>query len=208
MNGPTNLRACGAGRWRRWGAGAAAALAAACATPDPSPPPPAPTFAFAEQAPLQLPVAAIVLQEAYQPPLRPPHKEHEFSITPAEIVRRWARARLRAAGAEGTLTLIIHEASVVEEPIKGASHGVLSALRPGRDRRFVGALKVEAVYQPPEGGTRIDIVARGDVAIDRQANLNEIEARYNALLEALGARFDEALTRRLETEFAGAAGRR
>lgn len=199
-----NLRCRRFRRFRRMAAVLAASSAfAACALTDPAPPPAPPSLDFAQRSAMTINASEIILQEDYRPPLARPNVEHEFAVTPAQIVRDWARARLRASGSNGVLTLVIREASVVEQPIEGASSGFLAALRPGRDRRLVGVLKVDATYAAPNRTTTIEVSAEGAVEVDRQASLNEVESQYNALLEALGARLDEAMTRRLRADLQG-----
>jgi len=76
--------------------------------------------------PIVLDVAAIEINETYQPPLKEPHVEHSFPTPPDEAFRKWVGERLKARGEGRTLRITINEASAVRVPLEAETG--LSAL--------------------------------------------------------------------------------
>lgn len=87
----------------------------ACAVP--VPPPTFPELTFSHLPPIRLNVAEIEIVENYVPPLRAPHVEHNFPVTPLAAMRRWAVDRIQAGGETRRGQVIIEDARVVAVPL-------------------------------------------------------------------------------------------
>jgi len=122
-----------------------AALAAAlygCAQPPPRPT--YPDIRFTDRLPLQLDVAALDVQHAYQMPFRAPNVEHLFPVTPSHALENWARDRLHPAGRAGRTVFTILNASVIETELP-RTQGISGALTTEPAQRY--DLAIEAKLQ-------------------------------------------------------------
>ena len=181
----------------------AAFVLGACANTAPPPPPAAPAFDFEAQAPIRLKVARIDVVDAYNPPLRAPHREHEFRVPPAQIARKWAEKRLVAAGGEGVLTFTIKNASVIETPLEAASEsGFFRRLKDKPDRKLDSTLAVELSYEGPMRAATIQSQATGFVELNRHASLNTAEGQYFSMLALMAEKFDASLSKKVDENLA------
>ena len=177
---------------------------AACTTSAPLAPPESVEITFQHRAPIRLDVARIEIVDAYEPPLRAPNVEHLHELSPSEVAIRWSEDRLRTVGTRGQLTLIIEEASVVEEAIKVAD-GLGGFFRDEPDTRLAGRVKARFDYVdvgPPSRSHAVDVSAEASIEVLESATLNERDIAYLRLVERLATEFDKALTGELETTFA------
>jgi hypothetical protein len=111
------------------------------------PPPPEPVYpqiTFRTLAPFRLAVASVELVEAYRPPLRAPHVEHESPVPPAVPLRRWVSERLVAAGGAGTVRATIRDARITETALP-VNQDFEATLRTEQVARFDG--RVELVVE-------------------------------------------------------------
>jgi hypothetical protein len=115
---------------------------AACAPPPPEPL--YPQITFRNLAPFRLAVASVELVEAYQPPLRAPHVEHESPVPPAVPLRQWVGERLVAAGGAGTARATIRDARITETALP-VNQDFEATLRTEQVARFDG--RVELVIE-------------------------------------------------------------
>ncbi|MEX0837915.1 MAG: hypothetical protein WD034_00165 [Parvibaculum sp.] len=168
---------------------------AACATP-PAPPPG--DVAFVVRAPLNLDVAAIVLDEQYGSPARPPHVEHLHRLSPAGVASAWSRSRLVAAGGAGAAIFSILDGSVVSEALEKKG-GLTGLFGDQQDTKLTARLKVRmAVERPGPAGAHGSWTAEAEVNATRtileSASLNDRDAAYAALMQDLATRFDEEMS--------------
>lgn len=172
----------------------ALAVLAACTAP-PAPPHNM-EITFQHRDPLRIDVAQIEVTEAYKPNANPPHIEHLYQQTPATIARRWATERLAPVGQRGQITLIVQEASVIEEPLP-VTKGIAGLFANESEVRLQAILKARLEYI--ESGTTsrsftADVKAKADQTIPEGATLNERDLAYFSTLERLALEFDKALT--------------
>jgi hypothetical protein len=85
---------------------------AGCTTAPPRPD--FPDLRFTAEPPLQIDVASLEVQPAFQMTFREPHVEHLFPVTPERALENWAHDRLRPVGRAGRVVVKILNASVVE----------------------------------------------------------------------------------------------
>lgn len=181
------------------GAGLAGFLVlGACATP------PAPTTAleitFQHRPEILLDVARIDIVDAYDVGGSFPRVDHLYTKTPASLVRRWAKDRLKPVGHRGQVSVLIQEAKVIETP-RVIDKGLLSLFEdePDTDLTAIIVARIEFVNVLNGGSYAVNVDARADVAIYESATLNERDLAYYTALENLGAAFDEAVERELRT---------
>lgn len=162
------------------------------------PPPPAPEYppiSFAGEPPLALDVAEIRIEVPYEEPLNPPHVGHEFPVPPLAAARRWAEERLRATGNGGVATVIIREASATETELE-RSKGLKGLIRQEQSQRYDVTISVE-IKAMRAGSARpagAEVVARRNVTVLEDADLNEREAAWYQLTKDTMADFDRVMT--------------
>lgn len=74
---------------------------------------------FSQYQPIYMNVSSIEVVEEYKSPMRPPFVEHLLPYSPSEAVRIWARDRLRTAGDERTMQIIVRTGSVTAKSSGG-----------------------------------------------------------------------------------------
>ena len=80
-------------------------------------PPPKQKFAditYAHLPPYMFNVARLDIVSEFKPKLGPPYVEQQFPIPPERAIRQWARDRIKPAGVDGAVRVIIKDASVKE----------------------------------------------------------------------------------------------
>ena len=179
----------------------------ACAGGPPPAPPPVPDFQFDARPAIPLFVENVEVIQTYEPPLAPPNREHEFRISPSDMVRDWAEHRLRASGQGSALEVTILDARVVEAPMDqerpgGLFGGLRRDLKDAPNRRLNARVAVNVSYDGEYGQFTVDATASGSVDINKRASLNIVEEQYFGMLEKMAVQLDEALTRRIEESMA------
>lgn len=188
---------------------AAAGFAAACAGGDVKAPEP-PNFSSiysAKDAPsagYSLYAADIKFVDSYAPPLRAPNIEHNYAVAPADIARTWAKTRLRAAGADGVVTLTVLDGSVVETSVDAAQPGgPLGVVKDRPDREYVATLRIALDYQGRFENTRAETTVTGKVVINRNDTVFDAQERYYATMTAMAKRLDQEMARLMTRSFSG-----
>lgn len=146
---------------------------------------------FTAKPPLKLDVAQISIQNSYAPPSSTDHLENSHSVTPVSVAEGWGNARLVAVGRQGTATLTIEEGSVVSEPLKTKT-GLAGLVSDEPDTKLTGTLRARlTVLQPGMiTGYSANVVAKATRTVLQSASLNDRDAAYSALIQALAAQFD------------------
>lgn len=78
---------------------------------------PIPRFDFLSRATVPVMVSEIQVTNTYTAPMASPNVDHLFNVTLGEAVKHWSDRRFSPQGSQGTLTIIVEEASVIEEPL-------------------------------------------------------------------------------------------
>lgn len=73
-----------------------------------------PEMTFAHLRPYSLDVARVEVVPDYAPPSGPRHIEETMPVSPENALRRWVQDRLRPIGSQGTLRVLVHDASATE----------------------------------------------------------------------------------------------
>ncbi len=76
-----------------------------------------PDLTFDNVPPVNLNVKTITVVDEYQPPLKDPNIEQNYSLSPAEAVKRLIGRQLVAAGTDKTLRVVIEDAAVIKQKL-------------------------------------------------------------------------------------------
>jgi len=172
----------------------------ACTTAPPAPPADV-AITFQHRQLISLRVASIDVVDQYIPTLKSPHVEHLHSVTPASVVHSWADERLETVGPRGLVTLIITQASVIEEALE-VEQGVAGLFTDEPDTKLVGFIRARFEHVdvgPPASSRSVEISAEASVEVLESATLNERDMAYFRVVEKLAGEFDRVLTAEIET---------
>jgi len=171
-------------------------LAACVGDPPPSTRPA--SVSFEARPALRIDIANVTTDSRFNSSGREPYVEHLHKVTPSTIARGWADARLVASGNRGTAVLTVLDGTVTQERLEKKG-GLTGLFGDQLDTRLKARLKARlAVERPtPDGGlgtwsAEVDVTAERTVL--ESASLNERDAAYAALMQALAAKFDTELT--------------
>ena len=155
-----------------------------------------PEITYKHRPPLRFDVGQVVIDKRYSEPLAPPNVEHLIPVPPAALAGQWARDRLVAAGSVGRLVYTIQDASVVETPLNTKS-GIEGLFTVDQSERYEAHLAVQVHLEDIPGLARASVsaVAERWVTVPEDATLNEREATWFALSEALMNDLDVELER-------------
>lgn len=165
-------------------------------------PPAPPVFhqTFQHLPRLTLTTALPVFENNYRPPASPAHIDHLLPQNPARLARQWVADRLGTQPAirqnPPVLTIRLVDGQVLRSvtPTKSGIFGLVAQ----NETVFKGTLVVEIVYQPPfEAGyeVRIEVEARETLA--GAISLNDRDAAYFRMLDAMALEFDRQMTREM-----------
>lgn len=150
---------------------------------------------FQNQPQFSLDVVDIQVRSEYVPTGNN-HVEQRFRTTPAQGVEIWARDRLRAAGSDGVLEVVIEEASVVETPLQ-VKTGIQGAFTKEPSTRYDGTLEVELrLYKDGRAVSKSHIDARVTLTreILEKAAISEYDELYAAMTREMITKLDAQLT--------------
>jgi len=167
---------------------------AACQAPVPAPP--ITPIGFAQYAPIAFDVGQVLVENRYAAPMGPPHVEHLAPTPPEQALRRWVADRLRAAGRDGLLRVVVRDARIVEVPLQ-TTQGLQGRFRTEQAARFDGRMEVELVGEGPGRrfqGSTVAVVERS-VTIPEDASPYVRERALNDVV----AEMMRDLNYRLET---------
>jgi hypothetical protein len=123
-------------------------------------------------------------------------------VPPADAAERWARDRLRPAGAEGVAVVRILNASVVEVPLPRTS-GVRGAFTTDQSERYDGVLEVQIDVSSRARGQTAMVKSRAQRSrsVPEDITLNDREKVWFELTEALMNDLNASLERQIYDNF-------
>jgi hypothetical protein len=162
-------------------------------------------FAFESPniAPININVAKIDLINHYQSPLKRPNVEQDFLVTPSSAIEKWVGNRMRAAGNQGTLQIIVHEAKVLESPL-AKTQGVKGLFTDDQDARYDTKLAVTfRLFDGASTASRAsgDVEVTRFITINEKATIFERQQKYHQMLEQAMADFDREANNRFRQYF-------
>lgn len=174
--------------------------ATGCATPAPAP---APQLGYAHLGPIRLDVAGIEIVDAYLPPLREPHVEHEFPVSPAEALLRWAQDRLVAAGRERRARFVIRDAAVREVRLP-RKKGLRALLTTDQSERYDGRVAVALEIRSGRNfrDAIVEAVAERSRSVPEDASVEERERVFLQITEDLVASLNGEIEKQIAAHLA------
>ncbi len=157
-----------------------------------------PDITYKHRPPLRFDVGQVVIDKRYREPLAPPNVEHLIPLPPAALAEQWAHDRLVAAGSVGQLVYTIADASVVERPLDTKS-GIEGLFTVDQSERYEAHLAVQVRLEGIPGLAHASVAVEAErwVTVPEDATLNEREATWFALSEALMNDLDVELEKAL-----------
>jgi len=155
-------------------------------------------ISFTHLPPIELNVADIIIEAAYQEPLESPHVGELFPVSPSRAARGWAEDRLRAVGSSGSATVTIVESGAVETEL-ARTEGVTGLLTKDQAQSYEITIEMTiAAEQPVEsrtGTARSRVTKKTSVAED--ATVNEREGIWYKLTRDTMNSFNENMERQI-----------
>jgi hypothetical protein len=145
----------------------AAILLAACANTE-THPRPVPQYVYQQYPVAQLNVGSIQVVEAYTMPMNKPNAEQLMPEPLPKAVANWARGHFKATGGDGTLTITIKDASVVEQDLK-RSKGLKGAVTIDQAELYNAHILVEFSVSNMSSGKE----GSGQVNVSRSQSIAE-----------------------------------
>jgi hypothetical protein len=155
-----------------------------------------PEISFAHQPPINLDVASIEVDK--QPPAAPASGTvlYDLPVPLATVAETWANQRLKAVGQQGSATLRIEKATVVEEKLK-RTEGFRGAFTTDQTERYAGELALTLTVVTGRGQG----VARGSAqrarTVPEDATLAEREKLWFEMVEQLGREVDSVMEQQI-----------
>lgn len=161
-----------------------------------------PELTFEHLPKLDLDVARIEIVHAYQAPGARPNVEHLFPVTPAAIAERWARQRLRAVGAGGSVRATVVQAAVIEVPLQRTT-GLRGAFTTDQSERYEGVLEMKIELTASGGRARAAVTARTELSLTVPENisLNKREKLWFRMTEEMANQLNVLLEREIKKYF-------
>jgi len=159
-----------------------------------------PELTFSHMTPINLAVGSVVVDNRYHQPTTGTYVESRFPTPPAQALERWATDRLKPVGtaADGTLKLVITDASVRETPLEKDSSfkGVFTKQQ---SHRYDMALRATIEITGRDGRKKGDSSAKATrtLTVREDLSLNEVEKRWLDATEDLVKDFDREMVRNL-----------
>ena len=159
-----------------------------------------PELTYGHLEPLRFDVAAIEVEQVYQPSSEPPNVELLFPVRPGDAAADWARDRLQAAGTARRLRFIVREASVVETALE-TKGGLTGAMTTEQSERYDAKLAVEIEIIDDSGWKEASAMARvaRSITVAEDATLHERETVWyeltQKLMNDLNAQLEDTLRR-------------
>jgi len=174
----------------------AGGLLASCDTPPHREP--FPQLTYQHLAPINLDVAQIVIQDAYQPPMTDPHVDQDFPTPPATAARQWAKDRLRAVGNDGVAKFTILDGSAIDVPLPRTT-GVSGMLTQDQSDRYDVTLTVRLDVENRMGARRASISASAQRSetVAEDMTLNEREKLWFEMTDQLMQQLNAELEKQI-----------
>jgi hypothetical protein len=173
-------------------------LLASCDTPPHRDP--FPQLTYQHLAPINLDVAQIVIQDAYQPPMTAPHVDQDFPTPPATAARQWAQDRLKAVGSDGVAKFTILDGSAVDVPLPRTT-GISGMVTQDQSDRYDVKLTVRLEIENRMGNHSgaITASAQRSESVAEDMTLNEREKLWFEMTDELMKQLNAELEKQIGT---------
>ena len=162
-----------------------------------------PDITFRTKPPFQIDAAAVEVVDAYVPPLRAPHIEHDSPLAPSILLRRWAEQRLEAVGVRGRVRATVRDARIVET-LLATNQTVEDSFTNEQAARFDGrvAMSIELLDATGAPQATVEGEAKRTRTLPENATLREREEILFQMSEDLANDLDKVLEANLRQYFA------
>lgn len=158
---------------------------------------------FGSKPPIRFNVAQVTITENYRPPMQAPNVDHIFPTPPIMALKQWAGQRLIAGGGQGSIEVIIDDASVKETKLPKQG-GIQGFFTDQQDSRYDAHIHVTMrLYD----GVNTISQAEGSVDVTRMRTINEKatvaqrEQMFNAMTQDMMLQFDSEAEARIRQYF-------
>jgi len=162
-----------------------ALLLASCANTE-TRPRPVPHYVYQQYPVSQLNVGSIQVVNSYVMPMNAPNAEHLMPQPLPKAVEEWAHNHFKATGGDGTLTITIKDASVVEQDLK-RTKGVKGVVTIDQAERYDAKISVEfsvsATSSGKDGSGSVGLTRGQTIAED--ASLEDRDVLWTGMEEKM-----------------------
>lgn len=157
---------------------------------------PLPRFDFLSRPTVPVMVSKVTVVSEYNAPFAAPNVDHLFNVTLSEAVQHWADRRFSPQGDAGTLTIVIEDASVIEEPLN-RTDGVRGLFTIDQSYRYKANLVVSVTAENPITGdvASTRVTADHSRTIGEYASIQDRDEAWVALTEDIMKDLDLYLTK-------------
>lgn len=157
-----------------------------------------PEIAYDHLVPIRLDVARVEVERAYRLPAKKPNVEHLFPVSPLAAAERWGRDRLRPAGADGVVRVVVKRASVVEVPLK-RTKGVRGMFTTDQTERYDGVMEISVQILDGAGRERGMVSSRTERSrsVAENISLNGRKMVWYEMTQAMMNDLNTALERQI-----------
>ena len=161
-----------------------------------------PDITFTHLPPMEFNVAEIKVVTKYRPPMKAPNVDHIFPVPPLNAMERWVKDRLRATGAQGTLTVTILDASATETVLK-ISGGIKGAFTKEQSERYDAVVAMEITGVHPVGNKTASASARATrgTTVREDATVNDRNDTWYNMTKTLMTDFNLAMETEVRKSF-------
>jgi hypothetical protein len=159
-----------------------------------------PQLTYQHLAPINLDVAQIVIQDAYQPPMADPHVDQDFPTPPATAARQWAEDRLKAVGSDGVARFTIIDGSAIDVPLPRTT-GLSGVVTQDQSDRYDVTLTVRLEVENRMGNHSgaITASAQRTETVAEDMTLNEREKLWFEMTDQLMKQLNAELEKQIAT---------
>jgi hypothetical protein len=143
-------------------------------------------LSFTRYQPIFMAVSSIEVVDEYKSPQHPPYIEHLIPYSPAEAMHLWVRDRLRTAGGNKTMQIIIHQGPVTATDTQSGSGLSFSSSM----RRYDAKLEVELRIYGDGVISEASVFVSGTRSMTISASASDSE-RNKAFRKLIGDMMDE-----------------
>lgn len=145
-----------------------------------------PAPSFKRYQPIYMNVSGIEVLEEYKSPMRAPNVEHTMVYSPADAMQIWVKQRLRAAGGDKTMQVIIKDASVIGKARANAG-GFFGYFSSAPDHDYNARLEVEMrIYGDAAlSEASINVVATRTLEMNQNAGARARDQKFRAMIDEM-----------------------
>lgn len=129
---------------------------------------------------------------------------HKFPVPPRNAIFSWAQARLQVAGRSDTARFVVHQARVIETPLK-IDRGVGGLFKKEVSERYEAEIEASLEIYDSRSIRRAFATARATetATIREDASPNDRQRIWFAMVERLMASFDKAMDASIREHMVG-----